>query len=1029
MVATTSSYDPSFDFESEHTFPSLAPQSQDPPVQVKHMLPKASNSQIITVVLDIPPNQMQANIALGGAIAKVQRNTSTEINVSRAARTGTTTFIIKGSVDNVARARREIASALAVKGTISINVPTSLLPLVIGAKGQTLQRIQGKTGTAIKVPNREERSSSDETCAVQITGDYQGCQLAKKEIENIVMERSAKQTVKMEHIETKWFPLISGVRGERVQTLAKEHGVRISLSEEEECVIVTGDQNSVSSAVSALNQIHKELKAECQTLLFYVPKQQHKFLIGHRGAVLNNIFQETGCFVELSRADDPSEMVSITGPEEKLMAALDIVMEKVSAIKVARLELVALHGTARNPREHSERLLRYLMDSGTVSRIENDTNTHISQHRDRREVEITGKQMADVQQAVDALQKAVLAVEENMVATVQIAGEAVGHVMGKKRQNAHKIREQHQVFIVPPEERLADEPAEILLVYEGSQDPKQVLKKVQQELERISHEAADFASVKLSIPSKHHRFIIGPKGSTLNEILGADPVVVVSTGSSSRQKDKLDADQVLVKGPHEEVERVVKEINRVVEEGKHHEIMSAYTVEFQIAKKWLPHIIGKGGVNVNRLKSRLEVRIDVEEKEENKETCTIKLQGLKRKVDNAKKEILEMVENIADQTKVKLRVPTELHSLIIGPQGKYVRKLEDKHNVRIFFPRGEESNDEDEISILGGRKAVERVRSEIEEYVLYEEERRHQDQVHVPQKYLRHVMGRGGQRINEIKDNTDTRIEVDKPDSENEEENRTVCITIKGTKEGISQAKQAIEEIVKEQASLMTAVVSIDAKYHKFLIGPGGQRIKEIVEDATSGIAEDNSVVPCVVKFPKDKDSKVIVSGNRAAVVRVRTELLRLAEEQSHMVTQTAEIPLTDRPAIIGRNGQTLRELQTKHKVAIDIPRNDTSVTVTGKPEDCEAAIKEMLSMVREIVIISVAKEDHSALMKKRVIRSLRSDYGVIVDHPMPEAQSRIDDVPESESIVWRLKGQKDRVYAAAEWLNGQISPENSQSE
>jgi hypothetical protein len=46
--------------------------------------------------------------------------------------------------------------------------------------------------------------------------------------------------------------------------------------------------------------------------------------------VLNSIFAATGCYVELPQASDPSDLVTIRGPESSLSQALSMVVEKVS---------------------------------------------------------------------------------------------------------------------------------------------------------------------------------------------------------------------------------------------------------------------------------------------------------------------------------------------------------------------------------------------------------------------------------------------------------------------------------------------------------------------------------------------------------------------------------------------------------------------------------------------------------------------------------------------------------------------------
>jgi hypothetical protein len=45
--------------------------------------------------------------------------------------------------------------------------------------------------------------------------------------------------------------------------------------------------------------------------------------------VLHSIHAATGCFVELPTASDPSDLVTIRGPDTSLSQALNMVVEKV----------------------------------------------------------------------------------------------------------------------------------------------------------------------------------------------------------------------------------------------------------------------------------------------------------------------------------------------------------------------------------------------------------------------------------------------------------------------------------------------------------------------------------------------------------------------------------------------------------------------------------------------------------------------------------------------------------------------------
>lgn len=76
----------------------------------------------------------------------------------------------------------------------------------------------------------------------------------------------------------------------------------------------------------------------------------------------------------------------------------------------------------------------------------------------------------------------------------------------------------------------------------------------------------------------------------------------------------------------------------------------------------------------------------------------------------------------ADETSEVLKIPSQYHSSLIGQNGKYAIRLEEKYSVKITFPRQSAENGEgrtreplksDEVLIKGGKKGVAGAKSEL----------------------------------------------------------------------------------------------------------------------------------------------------------------------------------------------------------------------------------------------------------------------------------------------------------------------------
>ena len=86
-------------------------------------------------------------------------------------------------------------------------------------------------------------------------------------------------------------------------------------------------------------------------------------------------------------------------------------------------------------------------------------------------------------------------------------------------------------------------------------------------------------------------------------------------------------------------------------------------------------------------------------------------------------------------------------------------------------------------------------------------------------------MGRGGASINEIKNDTGAQIDVEKGSEAGENSN----VVVRGTKTAVAEAKAAILAIAEQVHEETTDSLTIEQKFHRSLIGPGGQGLKDLI--------------------------------------------------------------------------------------------------------------------------------------------------------------------------------------------------------
>ncbi|KAG5462489.1 MAG: hypothetical protein BJ554DRAFT_4920, partial [Olpidium bornovanus] len=394
---------------------------------------------------------------------------------------------------------------------------------------------------------------------------------------------------------------------------------------------------------------------------------------------------------------------------------------------------------------------------------------------------------------------------------------------------------------------------------------------------------------------------------------------------------------------------------------------------------------------------------------------------------------------------------------------RYVLRLQEKYGVFVRFPKAsnreagdtaerDENEDADTVIVKGGKKGVQAAKQELLELMEYEVNSNslfaatsanfsspksfNVEEFTIPARHLPHVVGRSGAKVTEIKDEFDVRVDLGRPE-DGAGEDAPVSVRIEGSKSGITRAKSAILAITKEQESTVEKHIHVDPKYHRYLIGSAGSRIRDIVSQCVAAVdASPDPSVNASVHFPRggaDPD-KVTIKGDAAVVDKVIEEINRLAAEQANKVTISVSLPVADVPAILGAGGSTLRKIQNDHNVEIFIPKArgnrrrgavdpdaTVAVTVTGFSDNCERAKETLLSKCRVTRSVSVPVKHHRALVGAggRLLRRLRSELNVTVDYPKRSASSQSPTVPDSGK---RIDDEEDAVEPVEKEEEGEVT-------
>lgn len=983
-------------------------------------------------------------ITLGEVMKQVMAKYNVKIDASANQRARQTTFHLKADTQkDLDKAKRNLVALLSPVTTLVIQAPISTIPSIIGPKGTTLKQIRDQTSVRIDIPRRDSPlpaanghtpdshsigvtspldDDDEPTVPVTLTGSQPLVYEAQALLKQIISSKTSKTTQRVRDIPSHVLPFIL-VR--RPSFLAAAAGKDITLSLNVREITVSGDRDAVTTVVDRIKTTIDFFAANLTSLKLTLAKRQHRLLVGK---TCDDIMAKSKCAIIVPDHDDPSEEVVVWGQSPDLSAAVGAVVESANAQHIHEIPIPGPIATSRQ-------IITYMIRTQYTSVL---ASAHIglsvflptSAALDRGQalnIDLVGEKPV-----VDAGVRQISVLIGKLIgATRELSIDWLVHriVIGKHGKKLKQFGDVHNVQVFFPNE--SEEKSTVVLVYDPlspsaspiPEEKKRHLDDVEKELLKLAKDAADVKTEKVAVETRWHEAVLGQDGTTLNALVGEDRTLSIKVGPEVG--DPSTNDVILVRGTTTDVDKAVREILKIVEAAKNDEIVNSYSTEFDIDREFVGRIVGTHGAGVNRLREQLGVKVDVSDDIDDKEKegsrkkksvhqkSRVKITGRQENVEEAKRRILTHLERLADETTEVLKIPSQYHSSLIGQSGKYAIRLEERYSVKITFPRPSAENGEnrtkeqlkpDEVLIKGGKKGVAGAKSELLEALEFEKESNVVTKFTVPSRCMAQILGKGGASINEIKDDTNTQIEFERADN-------VANVSIRGTKDAIHTAKEAILAIANQIPEETAITVIIDNKFHRSLIGPGGQGLKELV--AMCGGPSDPKLLASLIKFPRpgEPSDEVKLRGDPNVVSKLKSELEKAVTLLRDRIIIGVEIPATQHRALIGRGGQNLNYLQDKFNVQIQFP-GSRSYHQIGEPQNiedlaevdvadvakvsgtqaaCDGAIEQLklsCSQIKpppaEVISTMVTvpmKYYHAISQRGNFFRTLRS-FGVYVEHP-----------------------------------------------
>lgn len=791
----------------------------------------------------------------------------------------------------------------------------------------------------------------------------------------------------------------------------------------------------------------RPIKSSVITQVFHVPLEERRykdmaqFGEGEQAKICLDIMQKTGAQLELSLAKDQGLSIMVSGKLDSVMKARKEIVTRLQTQASASIAI---------PKEHHRFVIGKSGDKLQDLELKTATKIQVPRPEDAsNQIKITG-----TKEGIEKARHEILLIsaEQDKRAVERLEVEKAYHpfIAGPYNKTVNDIMHETgtRINIPPPSVNKTE------IVCMGEKDQlAQAAARIRQIYEEKKKKTT---SIAVEVKKSQHKYVIGPKGNSLQEILERTGVSVEIPPSDSSSEtvilrgepEKLGQaltevyakansftvasvsapswlhrfiigkkgqnlakitqqipkvhieftegeDKISLEGPTEDVTVAQQQMEALVSDL----ISRMDFAEINIDHRFHRHLIGKSGTNINRIKEQYKVSVRIPQDSE--KSSHIRIEGDPQGVQQAKKELLELASRMENERTKDLIIDQKFHRTIIGQKGERIREIRDKFpDVIINFP--DPSHKSDIVQLRGPKNEVEKCTKYLQKMVSEMVENSYSISVPIFKQFHKNIIGKGGANIKKIREECNTKIDLPAENSNSE------MIVITGKKPNCEAARDRILAIQKELANITEMEVSIPSKLHNSLIGAKGRFIRSIMEEC-GGVH---------IHFPSEGSGSdtVLIRGPAQDVERAKKQLLQLAEEKQ---TKSFTAELRAKPEyhkfLIGKGGGNIRKVRDQTGARIIFPtaedKDQQLITIVGTEEavkdaqkELEILIESLDNIVEDTMSVDPKHHRHFVIRRGQVLRDIAEEYGgVTVSFPRSSVQS--------DRVT--LKGAKECVEAA----------------
>ncbi|CAF0851685.1 unnamed protein product [Didymodactylos carnosus] len=955
--------------------------------------PRRNNNQNQNNQRNNAGNNSVGNV-FGQSIQKLctQIEKETTTNITFFYKDQTLVISITGKPNSVRTAQMLILNKLQTRVRLHVNIPPEYHRYIIGTKGTTLQKLENDTLTKIAVPQQDSKSD-----AIIVTGSKDGARLCEQKILDIYHQQANKGYERLV-IPCLYHPWIKHHLQEQ---LSNELNVIIdippSIKQTDEISIRGADREFVEQAkMKIMHYYNEQLKDKIMIFPLDIPKQQHRFILGKKGAGLKLIFDATDVEIKippqeedtltiqansvtLVQVDAPRWMHSVVRgdrnviidrlkdqyPDVKLFFRdnrIDVEgpPEEVEAVRTQiqkAIDELKLNNTTYEELDIDPQYYKQLIGKNQIRlyELQDETGCDIrfpAFDSNNRIVKLMGS-ATSVEKAKQLLLDRVVRLVNERTTDVSIEPQYYPQIFGSKK--LEEIRQKfHDVRITFPD--VNDKSNKVQL--RGNKDD------VEKCTRYLQQKVKDMYSLDMSVPKKFHRIIIGKGGANIQKIREETDVRI------DIPPDDQDSELIKISGKKLDVEKAKKMIETTIQQ-LNANIENSIDDTITIDRKWHSKFFMRNRELLLDLQ-RQYGGVNIKFPERNTQNDQIQLHGTKEAIEGVKKRLNELIDTWESTVTCEMLIPQKHYGYLLAQGGYYIQPIQKEHNVQIKFPARRQPQDDqqqetdsqqDLVKFIGRKENVDKAMIDVEKLIPVE------DTVEIPHESHNQLIGRQGTNIQTLREQyPDVQISFPPIDSDSNK------INLFGPREPLELVKKYLLERYEKYREIR---FYIKPEYRSLIIGQRGRTVNGLRTKYDVNIrVPQNDVQP---EGENNSENDVVIQGNEDKINACRDEIMTIIKDAESKITMSIDIDPRVHARIIGTGGSKLQQIQKDYNVDIRFSQsNNATVYISGKDQDkIDECIDHLL----------VLEEDYVGDIPFRQTSSIQQQGEMTFSHQLLEQQ------------------------------------------